>query len=254
MDIASIIGLLGTVFFISLAVEDPGALIDTSSLYLVVGATFTIVLFRSKLSDAVSLGAVIGKVFINKTEEPEVLIDQLIELATVARKDGMVALERIEISNRFLQKGVSALVDGTKPEIIQDALEREKDLTSSRHESGSDMLSAGAELAPGMGMIGTLIGLVNLLANLDDPSSIGPSMAIALLTTLYGSVLANVFCIPMGMKLEGYAMREGKNNELIIEGIMFMKSGKNPRLLEDHLSAFMVPKTKVKREIAQAAE
>ena len=120
MDIASIIGLLGTVFFISLAVEDPGALIDTSSLYLVVGATFTIVLFRSKLSDAVSLGAVIGKVFINKTEEPEVLIDQLIELATVARKDGMVALERIEISNRFLQKGVSALVDGTKPEIIQD--------------------------------------------------------------------------------------------------------------------------------------
>ena len=211
-------------------------------------------LYRSKLSDAIGLGAVIGKVFVNKTEEPAELIDQLLDLAQIARKDGMVALESIELSNRLLRNGVTGLVDGTKAELIQQGLEREKDLTAARHESGSDILSAGAELAPGMGMIGTLIGLVNLLANLDDPSSIGPNMAIALLTTLYGSVLANVFFIPMGMKLEGYAKRESNNNELIIVGIMFIKSGKNPRLLEDTLSPFMTPKAKIKRAAAQESE
>jgi chemotaxis protein MotA len=254
MDLASIIGLLGALAFLSMGITDIGALIDPPSVYLVIGATASIMLYRSKLSDAIGLGAVIGKVFVNKTEEPAELIDQLLDLAQIARKDGMVALESIELSNRLLRNGVTGLVDGTKAELSQQGLEREKDLTAARHESGSDILSAGAELAPGMGMIGTLIGLVNLLANLDDPSSIGPNMAIALLTTLYGSVLANVFFIPMGMKLEGYAKRESNNNELIIVGIMFIKSGKNPRLLEDTLSPFMTPKAKIKRAAAQESE
>ncbi|MFT5351103.1 MAG: chemotaxis protein MotA [Gammaproteobacteria bacterium] len=251
MDKASIIGLLGALYFLSLGIEDVGALIDMPSVYLVVGATSMIMLYRSKLSDAISLGSVIGKVFINKTEEPESLIDALVALAQIARKDGMIALEAVEQSNLLLQNGVAGLVDGTKAELIQQGLEREKDLMASRHKTGSDILSAGAELAPGMGMIGTLIGLVNLLSNLDDPSSIGPNMALALLTTLYGSLLANVFFIPMGMKLEGYAKREANNNDLIIVGIMFIKSGKNPRLLEDNLSPFMSPKAKIKREAAQ---
>ena len=254
MDLASIIGLLGALAFLSMGITDIGALIDPPSVYLVIGATASIMLYRSKLSDAISLGAVIGKVFVNKTEEPADLIDQLINIAQIARKDGMVALESVELSNQLLQTGVTGLVDGMKSEIIEEGLERAKALTAARHESGSDILSAGAELAPGMGMIGTLIGLVNLLANLDDPSSIGPNMAIALLTTLYGSVLANVFFIPMGMKLEGYAKREANNNDLIIVGIMFIKSGKNPRLLGETLGAFMTPKAKLKREANQTAE
>lgn len=254
MDFASIIGLIGALFFLSLGISDIGALIDPPSIYLVIGATISIMLYRSKLSDAISLGAVIGKVFVNKTEEPEELIDQLINLAEIARKDGMIALERVELSNRLLQAGVNGLVDGTKPEVIEEGLERTKALTAARHESGADILSAGAELAPGMGMIGTLIGLVNLLANLDDPSSIGPNMAIALLTTLYGSILANVFFIPMGMKLEGYAKREANNNDLIIVGIMFIKSGRNPRLLGDILEVFITPKAKLKREAMRAEE
>tara|TARA_B110000037_G_scaffold115893_1_gene133107 strand:+ start:559 stop:1440 length:882 start_codon:yes stop_codon:yes gene_type:complete len=253
MDFASIIGLIGALAFLSMGISDIGALIDPPSIYLVIGATASIMLYRSKLSDAISLGAVIGKVFFNKTEEPEELIDQLINLAQTARKDGLIALENIELSNRFLQSGVTSLVDGIKPELIEEGLEKAKELMAARHETGSDMLSAGAELAPGMGMIGTLIGLVNLLANLDDPSSIGPNMAIALLTTLYGSVLANVFFIPMGMKLEGYAKREANNNDLIILGIMFIKSGKNPRLLGDTLAAFMAPKARKKRETTQDA-
>jgi chemotaxis protein MotA len=253
MDIATIVGLLGAFGFISIAVEDPLALWDPASAALVFGAAVMVTIMRSKLSDALNLPLVIGKVFANKVEEPEVLIDQLFELATIARKEGMIALERVEISNKFLQQGVTALVDGTKAEVIKERLEREKDKTALRHAAGGDMLSAAAELAPGMGMIGTLIGLVNLLANLSDPSGIGPAMALALLTTLYGSIMANVFFIPMGMKLEGYARLEETNNDLIVIGVLFIKNGSNPRLLEDVLSSYMAPKTKKKREAATAA-
>jgi chemotaxis protein MotA len=253
MDIATIVGLLGAFGFISIAVEDPGALWDSSSAALVFGAAVMVTVMRSKLSDALGLPMVIGKVFSNKVEEPEELIDQLFELATIARKEGMIALERVEIKNRFLSKGVTALVDGTKAELIKESLEREKEKTAARHETGADMLSAAAELAPGMGMIGTLIGLVNLLANLADPSGIGPAMALALLTTLYGSVMANVFFIPMGMKLEGYAKLEESNNDLIIIGIMFIKNGTNPRLMEDILAPYIAPTRKAKRDAAADA-
>jgi chemotaxis protein MotA len=152
-----------------------------------------------------------------------------------------------------MKKGVTGLVDGTNELLLERAMQQETKLLQGRHENGADMLAAGAELAPGMGMIGTLIGLVNLLANLDDPSTIGPNMAIALLTTLYGSVLANVFFIPMGMKLEGYTKREVNNNDLILAGIMFVKAGKNPRLLPEFLGAYTLPKDQRKRE-AEAAE
>jgi chemotaxis protein MotA len=181
-------------------------------------------------------------------EEPEELIDKIFELATIARKEGMIALERVEITNPFLARGVAGLVDGTKAEALLESLQRVKDKTASRHEAGADMLSAAAELSPGMGMIGTLIGLVNLLANLSDPSGIGPAMALALLTTLYGSLMANVFFIPMGMKLEGYARLEENNSDLIILGIMFIKSGTNPRLLDDSLAPFLAPKKLAKRQ------
>ncbi|MDA8646056.1 MotA/TolQ/ExbB proton channel family protein [Porticoccaceae bacterium] len=247
MDSAAITGLAAAIFFLSLGITDIGALLDPQSIYLVIGSTFGIMLYRSKLSDALALGGIVGKVFVNKTEEPDELIDTLTEIARVARKDGMIALERLEIKNKFLQKGVTSLVDGTKSDAIRESLHQQKKMIEERHEAGREILAAGAELAPGMGMIGTLIGLVNLLANLDDPSSIGPNMAIALLTTLYGSILANVFFIPMGMKLEGYSKRESRNNELIITGILFVKHGKNPRLMEDTLGVFVNPKVMEKR-------
>ncbi|MDA8652155.1 MotA/TolQ/ExbB proton channel family protein [Porticoccaceae bacterium] len=248
MDIATIVGLLGAFGFISIAVQDPMALWDPNSAALVFGAAIMVTVMRSKLSDAMNLPLVIGKVFANKVEEPEELIDKIFELATIARKEGMIALERVEITNPFLARGVAGLVDGTKAEALLESLQRVKDKTASRHEAGADMLSAAAELSPGMGMIGTLIGLVNLLANLSDPSGIGPAMALALLTTLYGSLMANVFFIPMGMKLEGYARLEENNSDLIILGIMFIKSGTNPRLLDDSLAPFLAPKKLAKRQ------
>ena len=158
----------------------------------------------------------------------------------------MIALEGQEIPNPFLAKGISMLVDGTDPTIIKSSLQRELSATKMRHAMGAKIFSAWGEIAPAMGMIGTLIGLVQMLGNMGDPKSIGPAMAIALLTTMYGAILANVICLPIAMKLSNQADLEAANNELIIEGILFIQDGGNPRVLSDFLGAFLGPKARAK--------
>jgi chemotaxis protein MotA len=158
----------------------------------------------------------------------------------------MIALEGQEIANPFLAKAVGMLVDGTDGKIIKGSLEREKDMTKMRHSMGAGIFSAWGEIAPAMGMIGTLIGLVQMLGNMSDPKAIGPAMAIALLTTMYGAILANVICLPIAMKLENQATLEEANNELIIEGVLFIQDGGNPRVLSDYLGAFLSPKARAK--------
>ena len=187
-----------------------------------------------------------GKTFKNKIDEPGALIEQIVELATIARKDGMIALEGQEIDNPFMSKAVSMLVDGTDPAIIKSSLDRELISTKQRHARGAKIFSAWGEIAPAMGMIGTLIGLVQMLGNMGDPKSIGPAMAVALLTTMYGAILANVICLPIAMKLENQADLEAANNELIIEGILFIQDGGNPRVLSDFLGSFLGPKERSK--------
>jgi chemotaxis protein MotA len=188
----------------------------------------------------------LGKTFKNKLDAPEALIEQIVELATIARKDGMIALEGQEIANPFMSKAVAMLVDGTDGGIIKSSLERDKDMTKLRHDMGAKIFSAWGEIAPAMGMIGTLIGLVQMLGNMSDPKAIGPAMAVALLTTMYGAILANVICLPIAMKLENQAVLEETNNELIIEGILFIQDGGNPRVLSDFLGAFLSPKARAK--------
>mgnify|MGYP003327019989 FL=1 len=166
------------------------------------------------------------------------LIETMVELATIARKDGMIALEGQELSNAFLAKGVGMLVDGAEQDVIKSTLEREKDSTKIRQMLGADFFAAWGEVAPAMGMIGTLIGLVQMLGNMSDPKAIGPAMAVALLTTMYGAILANVIMLPLNMKLSNMAAAEEQNNELIIEGLMFMAEGGNPRVLGDKLAEF----------------
>jgi chemotaxis protein MotA len=191
-----------------------------------------------------------GKAFKNKIDEPAKLIEQIVELATIARKDGMIALEGQEIDNPFMSKAVSMLVDGTDPVIIKSSLDRELISTKQRHARGAKIFSAWGEIAPAMGMIGTLIGLVQMLGNMGDPKSIGPAMAVALLTTMYGAILANVICLPIAMKLENQADLEAANNELIIEGILFIQDGGNPRVLSDFLGSFLGPKARSKLAVA----
>ena len=246
MDIATIVGLLGAFGLIVSAIDDIGAFIDTPSMLIVVGGSIMVVMLRSSLGEFLGAVSVLGKTFKNKLDDQGKLIEQIVELATIARKDGMIALEGQEIANPFLAKAVSMLVDGTDASVIKGSLEREKNATKMRHDQGAKIFSSWGEIAPAMGMIGTLIGLVQMLGNMSDPKAIGPAMAVALLTTMYGAILANVFCLPIAMKLGNQADIEEASNEMIIEGILFIQDGGNPRVLGDVLAAFLSPKARLK--------
>jgi chemotaxis protein MotA len=253
MDLASILGLLVFAGAAYLGLSDNAdwleAFVSTQSVLIVVVGSFGIVLFRSTLGEFFLMFRVVGKMFRHKIDKPEDLIDQLVDLAGIARKDGMIALQNAEIDNRLLSKGINALVDGTDPMIIRTSLERDMYITAKRHESARGTLKFAGDVAPAMGMVGTLIGLINLLGKMnEDPESIGPNMSTALLTTLYGAVLANAFFLPAAEKLENFANQEMRNSELIIEGIMFIQTGGNPRLLGDLLSSYLSPKAVKKRE------
>jgi len=246
MDIATIIGLLGALALIFFSISEPMAFVDTSSILIVVLGSIMVVMLRSSLGEFLGAISVLGKTFKNKLDKPDVLINQIVELATIARKDGMIALEGQEISNPFLAKAIGMLVDGTDVEIIKKSLETQIAATKLRHKMGQSVFSAWGEVAPAMGMIGTLIGLVQMLGNMSDPKSIGPAMAIALLTTMYGAILANVFCLPVAMKLGNQAELEAAQSELILEGVLFIQTGGNPRVLSDYLSSFVSPKIRAK--------
>jgi chemotaxis protein MotA len=174
MDIATIVGLLAAFGLILASMDDPAAFVDTASLLIVVAGSTSVVLFRSSLGEFLGAIGVAGKTFKNKLDPPEKLIEQIVELATLARKDGMIALEGQEIANPFLAKAVAMLVDGADEAIIKSSLEREKSVTRARHAMGAKIFSAWGEIAPAMGMIGTLVGLVQMLGNMSDPKSIGP--------------------------------------------------------------------------------
>jgi chemotaxis protein MotA len=250
MDLATIVGLLGAFGLIAASISQPAAFVDVPSMLIVVAGSISVVLFRSSLSEFLSAVSVLGKTFKNKIDKPEELILRLVELATIARKDGMIALEGQDIPNPFLAKGISMLVDGSDGDTIKKSLNQDLASMKSRHTKGADIFSAMGEVAPAMGMIGTLIGLVQMLGNMSDPKAIGPAMAVALLTTLYGAILANVICLPVQMKLRNASDFEAANCELIIEGVLFIQSGGNPRVLADYLAAFVSPKERKKLEAA----
>ena len=247
MDIATIIGLVGAFGIIYMAISaNAAAFIDTASLLIVVAGSIAVVLARCTLGEFLGAIGVLGKAFSRKIENPFELINQLVELATIARKDGMIALEGQDIKNAYMAKAVAMLVDGTDPDIIKSSLERDTAMMKQRHGMGVGVFSAWGEIAPAMGMVGTLAGLVIMLGNMSDPKSIGPAMAIALLTTMYGAILANVICLPMAQKLANASALEAANNELILEGVLFMQSGGNPRVMGDMLGSFVAPKMRSK--------
>ena len=179
------------------------------------------------------------KAFFYKVDDPKQLIEEAVALADVARKNGLLALEGQEISNEFMKKGIGLCVDGHDPALVQRMLNKEIDQTIERHETGIGMFKNMATVAPAMGMIGTLIGLVQMLANMSDPASIGPAMAVALLTTLYGAVIANAFAQPMAIKLIRASALERTNKSLILETISGIQEGMNPKVLEQLLASYL---------------
>lgn len=246
MDIASIVGLIAGlgIIYASIAMGGPFSIfVNAPSMLVVVGGTFGVTLMRITLPDFLASFKVGMKGFFYKMESPASLIEEAVELANVARKEGILALEGREISEPFLEKGIGLCIDGHSPEIVNKLLSKEINQGIERHEQGADMFSAMATFAPAMGMIGTLIGLVQMLANMSDPAAIGPAMAVALLTTLYGAVIANAFAQPLSDKLTLISSYEKLNKNLILESISAIQEGTNPRVMQQLLNSY-IPESK----------
>ncbi|HIJ66286.1 MAG TPA: motility protein A [Candidatus Hydrogenedentes bacterium] len=246
MDIATVIGLIAGFGLMSVAIimgGDPRVFVSGSSVVIVFGGTFAATLINYPLGDVLSVFGTVKNAFFHKVNPPETLIEKLVGFATVARREGILALEThaSEAGDEFLEKSVQLAIDGTAPELIKDILTTELAFMEDRHSMGQSILTAMGTFAPAFGMIGTLIGLVKMLSTVDDPSGIGAGMAVALLTTLYGAVIANVLFLPAAGKLRVRTGMELLSKEIIIEGILSIQSGDNPRVVEQKLKAFISP-------------
>lgn len=248
MDIASLVGLiLGVALLVvSIAIADGatfGAFVDYPSLMVVVGGATAAALISFPLRNFLTLGKVVKCVFFNRQESIPDLIDQIVSLAETARRDGLLALEsKLEdVENPFIILGIQMAVDGTQPEVMENVLRTEVEAVATRHRDGKQILDQMGRFAPAFGMIGTLMGLIIMLGNMDDPSSIGSGMAVALITTLYGAVTANLFFLPFAEKLGFINRQELLAMEIILRGIMAIQSGDNPRVIEQKLNTFVPP-------------
>ncbi|WP_413110845.1 flagellar motor protein PomA [Thaumasiovibrio sp. DFM-14] len=242
MDLATLIGLIGAFGFIIMAMILGGSLamfVDLPSFLIVFGGSLFVALMKFNLGQFLGGFKIMGKAFFFRTDRPEDLIAQIVEMADAARKGGFLALEEIEISNSFMQKGIDLLVDGHDADVVKTTLLKDIAMTNERHEQGVSIWAKLGEIAPAMGMTGTLIGLVAMLSNMDDPKSIGPAMAVALLTTLYGSMFANMVCLPIADKLSLRKEEEKLNRRLIMDGVLAIQDGQNPRVIDSFLKNYL---------------
>lgn len=252
MDIASLIGvILGVVMCIlgivtSGGVEAFGNFVDIPSVFVTIGGSLSSVLTSHKLPDFINGLKGISMPFQNKVVDPGQVIKQIIDLSNTGRKEGLLALEEAanNIEDDFLKKGIMLVVDGTDPELVRGILETDLYCLQDRHSKVIGFWEKWAEMGPAWGMIGTLLGLVNMLKKLDDPSAIGPNMAVALLTTLYGSLIANWLCTPIAYKLKANDANEVIMREITIEGLLSIQAGENPRVIEEKLKSFLSPSTR----------
>jgi len=218
-----------------------GSFFDVPSILITVGGTIasTIISYSGKLLK--SLAVVYQNAFKNKKIDLQQDIEMIIDIANIARREGLLALEDAvdEMDNPFLKKGIMLIVDGGDPELVKSIMEAEIYFIQERHAQGQAIIDSMASYAPAYGMIGTLIGLINMLKKLEDTAALGPSMAVALVTTFYGVVLANLVFIPISKKLKGQTAAESLQKELILEGLLSIQDGENPRIIRDKLNAFI---------------
>jgi chemotaxis protein MotA len=247
MDITSIIGSLlvfGLVF--SSMASGAGGLaifVDVPSAMVVIGGTTGVVLMNFPMANVKDLIKVLLRTFLFSLNNPQKEIERVVEYANLARKEGLLALESKvkDVDDAFFAKGVQLVIDGFPAETVRDIMELEAEWQKQRHSTGKKMMDAVGAMAPAFGMIGTLIGLVQMLQNLSDPSAIGGGMAVALLTTLYGAMIANMIFIPLAGKLEIRAGEESLLRELMIEGIVSIQAGEGPQLIREKLKTFLPP-------------
>ncbi len=244
MDLATLIGLLtGAGLLLMASIDNLGQFLDGPSVLIVIGGATGAVCISVPLKRMLRIFSVLKNVFFDKKVDTKGTIDQLVKFGEIARRDGILALEGVleEVQDPFMVKGLQMAVDGSDPEVIQNAMETELTYMEERHKNGKALVEGIATYAPAFGMIGTVMGLILMLANLDDPASIAPNMAIALITTLYGAVVANLFALPMMNKLENRSKEELMQKEIILQGVMSIQSGDNPKIVEQKLNIFLPP-------------
>ena len=242
MDLGSLIGIIlgfGVVGYAMVLGGGVGMFVDVPSILITFMGSIFVGMMKFNIGQFFLAFKVAGKAFMYKWDKLDDLILKSVELADAARKGGFLALEAAEIPNTFMKKGIDMLVDGHDADVVRSVMEKDIDLTEERHTNAIKVFRALGDLGPAMGMIGTLVGLVAMLSNMSDPKSIGPAMAVALLTTLYGAILANMFAIPIADKLDLRNSEERLSRSLILDAIMGIQDGQNPRVIESLLKNYL---------------
>ena len=253
MDIASVIGLvIGSLMIVGSIIMSGGnvkGFIDPGSILLVFGGSLCALMIAFPMSEVGKAVNVFKKAFLVKPVNIIAIIDQLVSLSESARRDGLLALEgRIEeIDEPFLVLGLRMAIDGMSPEIVDAVMRTEMEAVEGRHLQGKAFFDAGGKYAPAFGMMGTLIGLVNMLSDM-KPETVGKGMALCLITTFYGALVANLVCIPISDKLSYYNGRELLGMEIMVRGVISIQAGENPRVIKQKLMTFIPPKARPEEE------
>ncbi len=244
MDIATLIGILagfGLVFSTILLGPDPSGFIDAASILMVVGGTFAATLICFPMEEVMQAFRAVAKTFSSKRTLPEDVVDTMVQIAEISRREGILALERVETNNPLLKKAMQLIADTAEPELIHSTVIIEISSLQKRHSISIGVFQKMGGLAPAMGMLGTLIGLIQMLGQLSNPDALGPAMAVALITTLYGTILANLIFLPLATKLKSRSTQEAMNLQIIFEGAKSILENNNPRLVYEKLSSFLTP-------------
>ena len=246
MDIATLLGLIIGVIVVALAILTESSLdifLNLPGFLIVVGGTFAATLMKFPLSGVfIAFFVGIKVAFVNEKESPREIVQTALKLVKQARKKGLVGLEKVKVGNSFFKKGTQLLADGRDVDQVRKMMTQEMELAIQRQEVGERVFRAIGEAAPAFGMIGTLVGLVQMLSSMSDPTSIGRAMAVALLTTLYGVLIANLIALPISDKLESKNMLERSNRTLIIESIVQIHDKNNPTMVAEVLESYLPEK------------
>ena len=258
MDLGILFGFLGTWVLVAwalLASGDVTMFADLPSMILVVGSSFTVAFYATPSRYLKHVGAILKRAFLFHSEPVEKLIQDMVHYAEIARRDGILSLENStkDITDEFVVHGIQMAVDGTDPELIEQIMTNELDNLVERHNVGKSIFDSVGKYAPAFGMIGTLVGLVIMLQNMNDPAKIGPGMAVALLTTLYGALIANGVALPLADRLARRSAEEVIARTIIIKGVMAIQSGDNPRIVEQKLRTFLPPSDRKNEETSEQA-
>jgi len=252
VDFATIIGILSGFGLVIIAMAAGGGLgwfIDGPSAMIVLGGTFGAVLINYPISDVLSVLQVAQNAFRGRKQKTGVVIGQMVEMSKISRREGLMSLQKMTQQTRdpFLVKAINLVIDGVEPSQLSNILETELDFVGERHRLGAEIFTTMGNFAPAMGLVGTLIGLVQMLRQMNEPGSIGPAMAVALITTFYGVILANLVFLPIAGKLKTKSSQELLLKQLIINGILSIQSGDHPRVVEQKLHSYIAPRERRSR-------